>query len=71
MKRNFDPAEPELMDRPQPVSAELEGDLRNIRQLNRWFAVIAWFLSLYAAGSSRATNCALSILLPDQATFPD
>ena len=25
------------MDRPQPVSAELEGDLRNIRQLNRWF----------------------------------
>ena len=37
MKRNFDPAEPELMDRPQPVSAELEGDLRNIRQLNRWF----------------------------------
>ena len=25
------------MDRPQPVSAELERDLKNLRQLNRWF----------------------------------
>jgi 2-polyprenyl-3-methyl-5-hydroxy-6-metoxy-1,4-benzoquinol methylase len=37
MKRQFDPAEPELMDRPQPVSAELESDLHNLRQLNRYF----------------------------------
>ena len=37
MKRKFDPAEPELMDRPQPVSPELERDLHNIRQLNRFF----------------------------------
>jgi 2-polyprenyl-3-methyl-5-hydroxy-6-metoxy-1,4-benzoquinol methylase len=37
MKRQFDPAEPELMDRPQPVSAELECDLHNLRQLNRFF----------------------------------
>jgi 2-polyprenyl-3-methyl-5-hydroxy-6-metoxy-1,4-benzoquinol methylase len=37
MKRQFDPAELELMDRPQPASIELEHDLRNIRQLNRWF----------------------------------
>ena len=37
MKRKFDPAEPELMDRPQPVSAELERDLGNLRQLNRFF----------------------------------
>ena len=37
MKRQFDPAEPELMDRPQLVSSELEKDLRNIRQLNRFF----------------------------------
>src|SRR6266436_2747672 len=37
MKLQFDPAEPELMDRPQPVSSELEKDLRNIRQLNRFF----------------------------------
>jgi len=36
-KRRFDPAEPELMDRPQPVSAELEQDLRNLYQLNRFF----------------------------------
>jgi len=37
MKRRFDPAELELMDRPQPVSAELESDLRNLRALNRYF----------------------------------
>jgi len=37
LKRRFDPAQPELMDRPQPVSAELERDLRNLRQLNRYF----------------------------------
>jgi 2-polyprenyl-3-methyl-5-hydroxy-6-metoxy-1,4-benzoquinol methylase len=37
MKRQFDPATPELMDRPQPVTPELESDLRNIRQLNRYF----------------------------------
>ncbi|MEP6686488.1 MAG: methyltransferase domain-containing protein [Verrucomicrobiota bacterium] len=37
MKRQFDPAEPELMDLPQPVTAELEADLQNLRQLNRFF----------------------------------
>src|SRR2546425_1031302 len=37
MKRRFDPAQPELMDRPQPISAELEHDLRNLRQLNHYF----------------------------------
>jgi 2-polyprenyl-3-methyl-5-hydroxy-6-metoxy-1,4-benzoquinol methylase len=37
MKRRFDPSEPELMDRLQPVSSELERDLQNLRQLNRWF----------------------------------
>ncbi len=37
MKRQFDPAVLEMMDRPQPVSPELERDLERIRQLNRWF----------------------------------
>jgi len=37
MKRSFDPAVLEMMDRPQPLSAELERDLERIRQLNRWF----------------------------------
>ena len=41
MKRQFDPAAPELMDRPQPVSIELETDLRNLRSLNRWFGSYA------------------------------
>jgi 2-polyprenyl-3-methyl-5-hydroxy-6-metoxy-1,4-benzoquinol methylase len=37
MKRKFDPAMLEMMDRPQPVSPELERDLQRIRQLNRYF----------------------------------
>ena len=37
MKRSFDPAVLEMMDRPQAVSVELERDLERIRQLNRWF----------------------------------
>jgi 2-polyprenyl-3-methyl-5-hydroxy-6-metoxy-1,4-benzoquinol methylase len=37
MKRSFDPAVLEMMDRDQPLSPELERDLERIRQLNRWF----------------------------------
>jgi 2-polyprenyl-3-methyl-5-hydroxy-6-metoxy-1,4-benzoquinol methylase len=37
MKRAFNPDEPELMDRPQPVSDELETDLLNLVSLNRYF----------------------------------
>ena len=47
MKRQFDPAEPELMDRPQPITDELVSDLRNLRELNRQFgsyALIEHFL---------------------------
>ena len=56
MKRQFDPAELELMDRPQPVSAELESDLENIRELNRWFgsyALISMFLSRWIKPGGR------------------
>ena len=35
--RDFDPALPEMMDRPQPVSRELEIDLANLASLNRHF----------------------------------
>jgi 2-polyprenyl-3-methyl-5-hydroxy-6-metoxy-1,4-benzoquinol methylase len=41
LKRKFDPAKPELMDRPQPVSVELERDLENLRQLNHYFGSYA------------------------------
>src|SRR5438128_4029608 len=37
MKRSFDPAVLEMMDRDHPPTAELERDLEHIRQLNRWF----------------------------------
>ena len=45
MKRRFDPDTLELMDRPQPVSGELERDLGNLRQLNRWFGSYSLILS--------------------------
>jgi 2-polyprenyl-3-methyl-5-hydroxy-6-metoxy-1,4-benzoquinol methylase len=47
MQRRFDPAEPELMDRPQPVTTELVSDLHNLRRFNRYFgsyALITHFL---------------------------
>jgi SAM-dependent methyltransferase len=50
MKRVFDPDEPELMDRPQPVSAELEADLLNLVSLNRYFGshrLVRQFLRLW------------------------
>jgi 2-polyprenyl-3-methyl-5-hydroxy-6-metoxy-1,4-benzoquinol methylase len=56
MKRRFDPGELELMDRPQPVSAELERDLENLRELNRWFgsyALISTFLSRWIKPGAR------------------
>ena len=36
-RREFDPSEPELMDRPQPVTRELEVDLDNLIRINRHF----------------------------------
>jgi hypothetical protein len=45
MKRSFDPAVLEMMDRPQPVSPELERDLERIRQFNRWFGSYRLILS--------------------------
>jgi 2-polyprenyl-3-methyl-5-hydroxy-6-metoxy-1,4-benzoquinol methylase len=56
MKRQFDPAEPELMDRPQPVTPELASDLRNLRQLNRYFGsyrLIEHFLRRWIQPRSR------------------
>jgi SAM-dependent methyltransferase len=56
MKRQFNPAELEIMDRPQPVSAELESDLENIREVNRWFgsyALISMFLSRWIRPGAR------------------
>ncbi|MEY2549056.1 MAG: hypothetical protein QOD64_1638, partial [Verrucomicrobiota bacterium] len=44
------------MDRPQPVSAELEADLRNLRQLNRYFGsyrLIEHFLRRWVRPASR------------------
>lgn len=56
MKRQFNPGELELMDRPQPVSPELERDLENLRDLNRCFgsyALISMFLSRWIKPGTR------------------
>jgi 2-polyprenyl-3-methyl-5-hydroxy-6-metoxy-1,4-benzoquinol methylase len=45
MKRSFNSAELEMMDRPQPVSAELERDLTNLQQLNKYFGSYQLVLS--------------------------
>jgi SAM-dependent methyltransferase len=48
MKREFDPDQPEQMDRPQPVTPALEADLRNLISLNRFFGshrLVRQFLS--------------------------
>ena len=57
MKRSFDPAVLEMMDRPQPVSAELERDLERLRQLNRWFGsyrLVLRFVSRWIQPGTRA-----------------
>lgn len=56
MKRQFDPAVLEIMDRPQPISIELESDLRNIRRLNRYFGsydLINFFLRRWIKPGTR------------------
>ena len=50
MKRSFDPAVPEMMDRPQPVSHELERDLNGFGNLIASSAVIVSFRLSYGAG---------------------
>ena len=45
--REFDNAIVEMMDRPQPVSQDLEADLENLRTLNQFFgsyALVRYFL---------------------------
>jgi 2-polyprenyl-3-methyl-5-hydroxy-6-metoxy-1,4-benzoquinol methylase len=45
--RHFDPATTEMMDRSQPVSKELETDLKNLEKLNRYFgsySLVRFFL---------------------------
>jgi SAM-dependent methyltransferase len=56
MKRQFDPAVLEMMDRPQPVSVGLQNDLKRIRQLNRWFGsyrLICHFLRRWVKPGAR------------------
>jgi 2-polyprenyl-3-methyl-5-hydroxy-6-metoxy-1,4-benzoquinol methylase len=52
MERRFDSAQREIMDLPQPVSTELEEDLHNLRQLNRFFgsySLVRHFLKKWIA----------------------
>ena len=45
-----------MMDRPQPVSSELERDLQRLRQLNRWFGsyrLVSDFMQRWIKSGSR------------------
>jgi 2-polyprenyl-3-methyl-5-hydroxy-6-metoxy-1,4-benzoquinol methylase len=56
MKRSFDPTVLEMMDRPQPVSPELERDLERLRQLNRWFGsycLVSFFMRRWIGPGAR------------------
>jgi hypothetical protein len=56
IRRRFDPTVLEMMDRPQPVSPELERDLESIRQLNCWFGsyhLILKFVRLWIKPGAR------------------
>jgi 2-polyprenyl-3-methyl-5-hydroxy-6-metoxy-1,4-benzoquinol methylase len=56
VERKFDPGQPELMERPQPVSAELQRDLQNLCQLNRFFGshrLVRHFLKQWVTTGSR------------------
>jgi 2-polyprenyl-3-methyl-5-hydroxy-6-metoxy-1,4-benzoquinol methylase len=60
MKRSFDPAVLEMMDRPQPVSTELERDLERLRQLNRWFGsygLVSMFLRRWIKSATADSSC--------------
>lgn len=62
MKREFDPDMPEMMDRPQPVTPELESDLENLRRLNQYFGsygLLRYFLRLWL--SPGRTWCILDL----------
>jgi ubiquinone/menaquinone biosynthesis C-methylase UbiE len=57
LNRSFDISNPELMDRPQPVSSELECDLANLRSLNRRFGshrLVRYFLRRWLKPNSSA-----------------
>jgi ubiquinone/menaquinone biosynthesis C-methylase UbiE len=57
LKRVFDPAAPELMDRPQPVTPELERNLANLRSLNRRFGshrLVRYFLQRWLKPNTSA-----------------
>ncbi len=57
-RRDFDGALLEMMDRPQPVSAELECDLENLCKLNRFFgsySLVRHFLRRWFRAGSEVT----------------
>jgi len=70
MKRSFDPAVLEMMDRPQPVSRELERDLERIRQLNRWFGSYRLVLSFMGRWIKPGTHARILDLATGSGDIP-
>ena len=70
MKRNFDPAVLEMMDRDEPPAAELERDLERIRQLNRWFGSYRLVLSFIRRWIKPAENLRIVDLATGSGDIP-
>jgi 2-polyprenyl-3-methyl-5-hydroxy-6-metoxy-1,4-benzoquinol methylase len=70
MKRSFDPTLLEMMDRPQPVSPELERDLERIRQLNRWFGSYRLVLNFTRRWIKQGTHVRIADLATGSGDIP-
>jgi 2-polyprenyl-3-methyl-5-hydroxy-6-metoxy-1,4-benzoquinol methylase len=70
MKRSFDPTVLEMMDRPQPVSPELERDLERIRQLNRWFGSYRLVLGFIRRWIKRGNRARIADLATGSGDIP-
>ncbi len=70
MQRQFDPNEPELMDRPQPVSDELREDLACIEWLNRTFGAYSFLKKFLQTHFSGLTNLRILDLATGSGDLP-
>ena len=70
MKRQFDPGEPELMDRPDATPAELEAALTSLRGLNRWFGSYRLIMRFVRRWMRRGDRLRIADLATGSADIP-
>ncbi len=68
--RQFEPDEPELMDRPDATPAELERALQSLRRLNRWFGSYALVMRFVRRWIGRGSRLRIVDLATGSARLP-